>query len=338
MLIVEALHARLARTFAITGVSFRVAPGETLAILGPNGSGKSTLLRLLAGLAAPDAGTIASGETLLSSNGRVLVPPSRRGLGVVAQQGALFPHLRVDENVALGVPPERADEERARLVDDALRTARIGHLARARVQRLSGGEAQRVALARALVQRPSVMLLDEPFHSLDAPVRSAIVADVRALVRELGLCAVLVTHDADEASALADRVLLLRDGRKVQEGALEELYRAPVDDWAAQFLGDVASLDRSRAERAGVALPPAFDGGTARFRPEALLLEPTDDDAGLRVLAVRRARALAEVTLEVPDGPPLVARCHAESPVVTGSRVRARVAWLLPAHEPGAPS
>jgi ABC-type Fe3+/spermidine/putrescine transport system ATPase subunit len=198
------------------------------------------------------------------------------------------------------------------------------------VQRLSGGEVQRVALARALVQGPSVMLLDEPFHSLDAPVKAAIMAEVQALVKARGLCAALVTHDADEASAMADRALLLRDGRKVQEGTLDDLYRAPVDGWAARFLGEVASIDATAAEAAGVALPRGFEGRTAWFRPEALRLEPAGAGDGLAVIAVRRCRAITEITVALPDGARLVAKCHGESPLTEGSRARARLAWTLP--------
>jgi len=336
VLIVEDLGARMGKHFALEGVSFALAPGEILAVLGPNGSGKSTLLRLLAGLATPTAGSIGWSGTRLSEAARVIVPPPRRGIGLLLQQGVLFPHLRVGENVALGLGPSGEGEAGARRVNDALTTARIGHLAFARVQRLSGGEIQRVALARALVQTPEVMLLDEPFHSLDSPVKASIMDEIRGLVKERSLCAVLVTHDADEASAVADRVLLLREGRKVQEGTLDAIYRSPVDGWAARFLGEVGSVDAATAAAAGITLPPGFEGPTAWFRPEALLLDPTDAQTdledprpGLAVTAVRRCRALTEVTVALPGGALLIGRC-VDTSLAVGQRARGRLAWTLP--------
>jgi len=155
-------------------------------------------------------------------------------------------------------------------------------------------------------------------------------------VKDRGLCAALVTHDADEASAIADRVLLLREGRKIQEGTLDEIYRAPVDGWAARFLGDVGEVDAPAAAAAGITLPPGFDGPTAWFRPEALVLDPTDAEAGLAVTAVRRRRALTEVTVALPDGTPLIGRCHGETSLAVGQRARARIAWTLPPNMDGA--
>ncbi|MCC6524895.1 MAG: ABC transporter ATP-binding protein [Polyangiaceae bacterium] len=329
MLSVDELRIRLGAGFALDGVSFAVAPGEIFAVLGPNGSGKSTLLRLLAGLAAPTGGSIAWCGAKLSAGRRVLVPPARRGVGLLLQEGVLFPHLGVRANVALGLGPAHSDDEAERRVSEALATARIAHLGAARIERLSGGEAQRVALARALVQSPRVMLLDEPFHSLDTEVKTAIMRDIRGLVTDRRLAAVLVTHDADEASALADRVMLLCGGRKIQEGTLDELYRAPADAWAARFLGEVESVDAATAAAAGIALPE-HAGGTLSFRPDALLLEPSDGDGGLEVSAVRRCRQVTEVSVALPGGRVLVGRWSADRSPAVGERARARLAWLLP--------
>jgi ABC-type sulfate/molybdate transport systems ATPase subunit len=328
MLSVTDLGARIGKSFAIQGITFTVAPGEILAVLGPNGSGKSTLLRLLAGLTTPTAGSVALGGTKLSEKGRVIVPPSRRGVGLLFQEGVLFPHLRVDENVALGLGPN-AHAVGDRRVEDALSTARIGHLARAAVQRLSGGEVQRVALARAVVHSPAAMLLDEPFHSLDGPVKAAIMSDVRKLVEARSICAALVTHDVDEASAIADRVLLLRAGRKIQEGPLDDVYRVPASGWAARLLGEVCSLDASTAATAGVVLPSGIAEPRVWFRPEALVLDPTESE-GLTVTAVRRCRALTQVTVAVPNSASLIAHCHANTELAVGQRVRARIVWTLP--------
>lgn len=336
---VSDLSARVSRGFALAGITFLVEPGKVLAVLGPNGSGKSTLLRLIAGLAAPTGGELQWVEPpeveALSAAGRVLVPPERRGVCLLMQQGVLFPHLSVRENVALGVPPDRPDEETARLVGEALAAARVAHLADARPGRLSGGEAQRVALARALAQRPRVMLLDEPFHSLDATVKRAVLADLRRLVTERGLAAVLVTHDVEEAEALADEVYLLRRGRGVAQGDLDTLYRRPRDLWTARFLGEVGAIDAADAAAAGVLLPDGA-AGTVHFRPEAVQVEEAPD--GLAVIAARPGRTFTELTLALPGGARLVSRSAGHLPLHTASRARARITWALPANLSGDPA
>ena len=334
MLNVDGLHARVGSGFALEGITFSVAPGETLAVIGPNGSGKSTLLRLVAGLVAPQRGSITCGGVTLSEGLRVLVPPELRSVGLLMQEGVLFPHLRVRENVALGLGPGARGPAAERLVSEALEAARIAHLAGARPGHLSGGEAQRVALARALAQRPRVMLLDEPFHSLDAVVKGPILTDLRALVKDRGLAAVLVTHDAEEAAALADRVLVLGAGRVVQQGALDAIYRAPVDLRTARLFGEVGSIDAARARALGITLPEAVSG-TVWFRPEALEVEPTSGDDGLEVIAVRPGRASPEVTLALPDGGRLVARPSGPTIPSPGGRARVRLAWALPPSSPG---
>jgi ABC-type sulfate/molybdate transport systems ATPase subunit len=337
MLRVDELSARFGKRIVLDGVTFSASPGEIVAVLGPNGGGKSTLLRLLAGLAAPTSGSIAWGDVKLSQGDRVLVPPSRRGVGLLLQEGVLFPHLRVRENVALGLDPTAPGGPESPRVSEALEAVQLGHLGSARVQRLSGGEAQRVALARALVQSPVLMLLDEPFHSLDTAVKRSILGQIRSLVTERGLCAMLVTHDADEASALADRILLLRHGKKLQEGTLDELYRAPADPWAARLLGDVASLDTAEATATGIALPPGFDARTAWFRPEAVNVALAEGEHALAVASVRRSGAFTDVAMSLPSGRTLSSRRMGECSLAVGSRVEARILWTLPARLEGEP-
>jgi ABC-type Fe3+/spermidine/putrescine transport system ATPase subunit len=328
MLSVRELAARLGR-FKLEALSFTAAPGEPLAILGPNGSGKTTLLRLIAGLQAPRAGEIAWGETVLSEPGRVRVPPAERGVSLLFQEAVLFPHLDVRENVALGLPPGFPREEGRARVDRALASMRIPELERRAVPDLSGGEQQRVALARALVDLPRLLLLDEPFHSLDGPVRRAIIEELRGLCRERGIAALLVTHDLDEAALFADRILLLRDGRRLQEGTMESLYREPVDLWAARFLGEVESLERERARDLGIELPEGCEGPRVWFRPGDLVLTPSDAAEGLTVARARGLGELAELTLTLPDGSELRSRSSTAIPV--GARVRARIVRALPA-------
>jgi molybdate transport system ATP-binding protein len=196
------------------------AGAETLAIVGPSGAGKSTLLRAIAGLVAARGSVEVDGEEWSG------LPPERRSVGFVFQDYALFPHLSVRGNVAFAGPP-----------GDLLDRLGIAHLADARPRELSGGERQRVALARALARRPKLLLLDEPLAALDPHTRDEIRAELRTTLRELGLPALVVTHDFVDAAALADRVGVLVDGRLVQVGSPEELIASPVSPFVARFAG-----------------------------------------------------------------------------------------------------
>ncbi len=218
---------------AVEDLSLEVHPGELFAVLGPSGCGKTTLLRLLAGFERPDAGAISVGGTTVAGPG-CFVAPERRRIGMVFQDYALFPHLSVAANVAFGLP--RGERERARRT---LELVGLQHKAERFPHHLSGGERQRVALARALAPEPAVVLLDEPFSSLDASLRADLRREVELILRDAGATAVLVTHDQEEALSLADRLGVMRDGSLVQVGVPEEVYARPVDRWAAGFLGDV---------------------------------------------------------------------------------------------------
>jgi molybdate transport system ATP-binding protein len=192
-------------------VELTVGEGETLAVVGPSGAGKTTLLRVVAGLLRPDRGLVeVDGETWLDTVRSVDLPPERRRVGYLFQEYALFPHLDVATNVRFGAP-------RGTAIDALLDRFRIGELGRAHVRELSGGERQRVALARALARQPATLLLDEPLSALDAHTRSTVRAELHGLLRDLGLPTVLVTHDFDDAAALADRVGVIVDGRVVRE-------------------------------------------------------------------------------------------------------------------------
>jgi thiamine transport system ATP-binding protein len=230
---VEAVSVVLGGRPILDGVDLGVGPGETVGLLGPSGSGKSTLLRAIAGLEPLEAGRISfAGEDLAG------VAPHRRGFGFMFQDGALFPHRDVRGNVEFGLRMAgmRAAEREAR-VDEVLALVGLSGLGERRISKLSGGEQQRVALARTLAPRPRFIMLDEPFGSLDRLLHDRLVADLRALLRAASLPALVVTHDHDEARALAERVALLRDGRVVQQGTLLELASAPRDEWVASFLG-----------------------------------------------------------------------------------------------------
>jgi len=218
----------------LAGLDLEVPAGSLTAILGPSGSGKTTLLRLLAGFERADAGTIGIGGVLVDGPG-VHLPPERRRIGYVPQEGSLFPHLTVAGNVGFGLPARR---RRGGTVEALLETVGLEGFGRRYPHQLSGGQQQRVALARALAIEPAVVLLDEPFASLDAHLRATVRADVQEIFRRAGTTAVLVTHDQDEALSVADRVAVLRDGRIAQCAPPEDLYRRPADPRLASFAGD----------------------------------------------------------------------------------------------------
>ncbi len=217
------------RQAALRDVSIAVAPGEIIALLGPSGCGKSTLLRLGAGLLRAGAGEVRAGERLLDG-GDLFVPPEQRHIGMVFQDYALFPHLTVAQNVGFGL--DGAQEAR---VTSLLERVGLARYANAYPHRLSGGEQQRVALARTLAPSPRVVLLDEPFSNLDQGLRRALRRDTAALLRETGTAGVLVTHDPDDALAVADRIAVMRAGRIVQEDTPDVIVRAPRDPFVARF-------------------------------------------------------------------------------------------------------
>jgi ABC-type sulfate/molybdate transport systems ATPase subunit len=215
----------------VASAELTVSRGETLALVGPSGAGKTTTLRVVAGLLRPQSGTVTIGETVLLDTQRGHdVPPEKRQVGYLFQEYALFPHLDVFGNVRFGA------RDRSR-VDDLLERFRIGHLARVRVNELSGGECQRVALARALARDPAVLLLDEPLSALDAHTRAGVRGELFGLLRSLALPTLLVTHDFEDAATLADRVGVISDGRILQLGTPMELVSVPVDPFVATLTG-----------------------------------------------------------------------------------------------------
>jgi iron(III) transport system ATP-binding protein len=218
----------------LRGVDLSVPTGSFAAILGASGSGKTTLLRIAAGFERPDRGTIVVGDRMLEGPGRH-VRPERRRMGYVAQEGSLFPHLTVEGNVGFGLRRQGRGRRVAHLLD----MVGLGGLGPRYPHQLSGGQQQRVALARALAVDPEVVLLDEPFSSLDAGLRSSVRHDVREVLRKAGATTLLVTHDQDEALSLADLVAVIRDGKIAQMGPPEALYGDPADPELARFFGDI---------------------------------------------------------------------------------------------------
>jgi len=237
---VEALRKSFGSTRAVCGVDLDLADGEIVAVLGPSGCGKTTLLRMIAGFEVPDAGTIHLAGERVAGPG-LWTPPERRRVGMVFQDYALFPHLDVRANVAFGLA-RRSRADRERLTKRTLELVGLQHKADRYAHELSGGERQRVALARALAPEPAIVLLDEPFSSLDATLRGALRREVEVILRDAGATALLVTHDQEEALALADRLAVMRSGELMQVGPPEEVYARPSGRWTAQFVGEVNVL------------------------------------------------------------------------------------------------
>ncbi len=235
-------HVRRQPVTALDRVDLDVEDGEIATVLGPSGCGKTTLLRCIAGFEQPDGGTVTLGGRQVSEAGRAAVPAHRRGVGIVPQDGALFPHLNVAQNIGFGLA-DQPRQRRARRVEEVLELVGLPGLGRRRPHELSGGQQQRVALARALAPRPRLLLLDEPFGSLDAQLRASLRGEVRDLLVELGTTTVLVTHDREEAMELADRLVVMREGRVVQAGTPRETYQRPRDLALAHFLGEAVVVD-----------------------------------------------------------------------------------------------
>jgi iron(III) transport system ATP-binding protein len=249
-LVVEDVHVRLGSNDILKGITADFADGGVVALLGRSGSGKSTLLRAIAGLETPIKGRISIGDrTVFDAARRVNLASEKRDLGLVFQSYALWPHMTVSENVAYGLKLRRtpaADVDRQ--VKDVLAGVGLGDYGKRYPSELSGGQQQRVALARALVYRPPLILLDEPLSNLDAKLREEARIWIRELIKKAGLTAIFVTHDQVEAMAIADRIMLLDDGRMVQDGTPEELYTAPQSLFAADFMGINNTIEGRIAE------------------------------------------------------------------------------------------
>ncbi len=303
-------------TVAVDEVELTVPERSITAVLGPSGCGKTTLLRLIAGFLDPDAGTISFGDRVVAGAGRTVSAQQRR-VGYVPQEGALFPHLDVAANIGFGLP--RAQRRSSR-VDAMLDLVELpASYARRHPHELSGGQQQRVALARALAPRPTVVLLDEPFSSLDASLRASTGRAVVRVLHAAETTAVLVTHDQDEALSLADQVAVMRAGRVVQAASPPDLYRSPADPDVARFVGGAAILPAT--VRAGVASCPLGDLDVGDDCPDGeveVLVRPEQirvDDPSRPATAKARVDevsfyghdAAVRLTL-LPDGPLVVAR------------------------------
>jgi putative spermidine/putrescine transport system ATP-binding protein len=236
----EGLHKNYGDVAAVDGVDLEIQAGEFFTLLGPSGSGKTTTLRLIAGFERPDAGRVELGGRDVSD-----VPPYARDVNTVFQDYALFPHMTVEENVGYGLRVQGVSRrDRAARVEDVLRRMRLPGLGKRKPVQLSGGQRQRVALARALVNRPEVLLLDEPLGALDLKLRQEMQLFLKSLQQDLGITFVYVTHDQDEALTMSDRLAVFNEGRIEQLGAPAEVYERPASAFVAGFVGVSNELER----------------------------------------------------------------------------------------------
>ena len=292
MLRVEGVVRRFAGRPVVDGVSLDIDAGEQVVLVGPSGCGKSTLLRTIAGLDRADEGRI-----VLDGRDVSAVPAERRRVGLVFQDHALFGHLRVADNIAFGLK-DLSRRERSARVAELLDLVQLSKLARRYPHELSGGEQQRVALARALAPRPAVVLLDEPFASLDERLRDELRGDVTAVLRDEHATALFVTHDRTEALAVGDRLAVMRDGRLIQVDRPQVVFDHPADRFTADFMATTSFL-------------PAEDGGVYAARPHQLAVERGGADrvisrtylGGGQQYLVRRSDGTEVVAGVAPDGP-----------------------------------
>jgi spermidine/putrescine transport system ATP-binding protein len=313
LLSVHSVAKQFGRHTVLHNISLEIAEGEFLTILGESGSGKTTLLRIIAGFEQATSGEVWMGGERLD-----LEPPFKRRVNTVFQSYALFPHLTVEENVAYGprvakLPP---DEIRTR-VSAALTKVRMQDFAKTKPSKISGGQQQRVALARALVNRPQLLLLDEPLSALDANLRRQMQIELKGLQREVGITFIFVTHDREEAMVMSDRIALLHSGQLEQVAPPSEIYNRPATAYAAQFIGHTNLLEaqvKGGMARAGkLSWRTSLADGEALFslRPERIRPEIGSSDAvGFRARVVDQSfhGASELVRVEIQEGQVLLVR------------------------------
>lgn len=287
-------------TSVLEDLSLHIEAGEFIALLGPSGCGKTTALRILGGFETPSGGDVlVDGESVLP------LPPHRRGIGMVFQSYSLFPNLTVRKNVEFGLALRRVPRaERKRIALEMLETVRLGGFEHRYPNQLSGGQQQRVALARALAISPGILLLDEPLSALDAQVRAGLREEIRELQLRTGITVVFVTHDQEEALAMADRVAVMRDGRIQQIATPDELFFRPEGAFVAGFVGVTNELPvAARSPQPEFWAPPADPAAGDRLfvRPDALVCEPSTDAVGT-VTSHLFLGATTRITVETFDG------------------------------------
>jgi putative spermidine/putrescine transport system ATP-binding protein len=328
--VLEHVTKRFGAVTAVADVNLSVQPGEFFSFLGPSGSGKTTCLRMIAGFELPSEGAVLLGGRNVSK-----VPPFDRDVNTVFQDYALFPHLTVAENVEYGLRVKKVPKpERRQRAQESLDMVRLSDFGKRRITEMSGGQRQRVALARALVNRPQVLLLDEPLGALDLKLRHEMQSELKRIQTDVGITFVYVTHDQDEALAMSDRLAVFSDGRLEQVGRPADVYEHPATAFVAGFVGTANVLDGDVAQR--------LRGDTVPFsiRPEKIRLleagtQATEADGEIRSTGVIRAALyLGERTryaVDLDGGGSLVVveqnRSASAASVGTRQRVAVRLAW-----------
>jgi iron(III) transport system ATP-binding protein len=339
----SAVTKQFGAVVAVDAADLEVPVGSFTALLGPSGCGKTTLLRIIAGLEQADQGTVELGDRLVDGPGGS-VPPELRSVGLVFQEHALFPHLDVGANVGFGLR-DLGRSVRARRVGEVLELVGLAGLERRRPSSLSGGQRQRVALARALAPSPTLLLLDEPFSSLDAALRLSIRDEVRNILREADQTALLVTHDQEEALSLADRIGVMFDGRLHQMADPHTLYRAPATPEVAAFIGNADIITGRRAGqyfvdtalgRLATSAPVQAERVATVIRPESVRLRPSPSGSA----EVHRLTYFGRdqlVGVRLADGTEVHARRGPELDLQRGDRVEVSVdgpAVTFPSSDP----
>ena len=312
----EGIAKKFGQFAALRGITLSISPGEFVCFLGPSGCGKTTLLRIIAGLERQNAGMVMMGGRDVST-----LPPSQRNYGIVFQSYALFPNLTVARNVGYGLETRKVAKARIdSRIDELLTLVGLAAHKQKYPAQLSGGEQQRIALARALAPSPALLLLDEPLSALDARVRQSLRHEIRALQRRLGVTTIMVTHDQEEALAMADRIVVMNHGVVEQVGAPVEVYMRPRSPFVARFVGQMNFLEAVAGERIGWARLGAVEmrhGATERLAAGTrltLAIRPEEITVGAAVGAenrlVTRIRAIqflgsfTRLSLALPDGAP----------------------------------
>ncbi|KAB8315814.1 ABC transporter ATP-binding protein [Tolypothrix campylonemoides VB511288] len=325
---------------AVDGVTLALVPGDLLGLVGPSGCGKTTLLRIIAGFESPQTGTVEIAGQLVAGNNQ-WVPPEQRHIGMVFQDYALFPHLSVAENIAFGLRFAKA-RERQKRVTDFLALVRLTGLENRYPHELSGGQQQRVALARALAAQPQLLLFDEPLSNLDVQVRHRLREEVLEILKAKKISGIFVTHDQQEALAIADQVAVMRQGSLEQVGTPEEIYRHPASRFVGEFVSQANFLPARRkghlweteigcfafqnqdSKDSKDLIHPCEDKGDLMIREEDIILQP-DQDASVAIETRRFLGREYRYCLRTPSGKKLYARTPTAIVLPIGTRVRLSV-------------